>query len=85
MMKRAGSYALACSGEEWAEWGGRWGNTTAGRRDKRGSPLEPHAIDMAWVPACRSVGARAALCILTNAIKILFGTVCAFDRWETRP
>jgi hypothetical protein len=55
-----------------------------GRRDKRGSPLEPQAIDMAWVPACRSVGARAALYILTNAIKGLFGTVCAFDRWETR-
>lgn len=54
------------------------------RRDKRGSPLEPQAIDMAWVPACRSVGARAALYILTNAIKGLFGTVCAFDRWETR-
>ncbi len=33
--------------------------TTAGRRDKRGSPVKPQAIDMAWVPACRSVGARA--------------------------
>ncbi|SPP92696.1 hypothetical protein [Bradyrhizobium vignae] len=59
--------------------------TTAGRRDKRGSPLEPQAIDMAWVPACRSVGARAAPCILNNAIKGVFGTVCAFDRWEALP
>lgn len=56
--------------------------TTAGRRDKRGSPVEPQAIGMAWVLACRSVGARAAPCILTNAIKGLFGTVCAFDRGE---
>ncbi|OSI79996.1 hypothetical protein BSZ21_00970 [Bradyrhizobium canariense] len=53
-----------------------------GRRDKRGSPVEPQAIGMAWVLACRSVGARAAPCILTNAIKGLFGTVCAFDRGE---
>ncbi|WP_456738296.1 lytic transglycosylase domain-containing protein [Bradyrhizobium sp. USDA 4459] len=42
--------------------------TTAGRRDKRGSPVEPQAIGMAWVLACRSVAARAATCILTNAI-----------------
>lgn len=59
--------------------------TTAGRRDKRGSPVEPQAIDMAWVLACRSVGARAAPCILTNAIKGVFGTVCAFFRWEALP
>ncbi|MGY4299843.1 hypothetical protein ACVWXN_007938 [Bradyrhizobium sp. i1.4.4] len=56
--------------------------TTAGRRDKRGSPVEPQAIDMAWVLACQSVGARAAPCILTNAIKGIFGTVSAFARWE---
>ena len=31
MMERASSHALACSGEEWAEWGERWTNTTAGR------------------------------------------------------
>lgn len=59
--------------------------TTAGRRDKRGSPVEPQAIDMAWVPACQSVGARAAPCILTNAIKGIFGTLCDFDRWEALP
>ena len=59
--------------------------TTAAWRDKRGSPVEPQAIDMTWVPTCRSVKARAAPCILTNAIKCVFGTVCAFDRWEALP
>ncbi len=57
----------------------------AGWRDKRGSPVEPQAIGMAWVLACRSVGSRAAPCILTNAIKGIFGTMCAFDRWEASP
>jgi hypothetical protein len=57
-------------------------NTTAGRRDKRGSPAEPQAIDLAWVRACRSVGARAAPCVLMSAIKVVFGTVCAYDCWE---
>ena len=47
MIERASSHALACSGEEWAEWGERWENTTAGRRDKRGSPVDPQAI--AWL------------------------------------
>lgn len=56
-----------------------------GRRDKRGSPVEPQAIDMAWVLACRSVGARAARWILANGIKGVFGTVCAFVRWEALP
>ena len=59
--------------------------TTAGRRDKRGSPVEPQAIDMAWVLACRSVGTRAALCGFNNAIKTIFGTVSAFARLERRP
>jgi hypothetical protein len=68
-----GSWALGISNRE---------NTTAGRRDKRGSPVEPQAIGMAWVLACRSVGARAAPCILTNAIKGVFGTVRASDAWE---
>lgn len=56
-----------------------------GRRDKRGSPVEPQAIVMAWVLACRSVGARAAPCILTNAIKGVLGTVGAFDCSEVLP
>ncbi len=59
--------------------------TTAGRRDKRDSPVEPQAIGMAWVLACRSVGARAAPFILANAIKGVCGTVGAFDRWEALP
>ncbi|UPT90289.1 hypothetical protein HAP41_0000015880 [Bradyrhizobium barranii subsp. apii] len=56
---------------------GRW-------RDKRGSPVEPQAIGMAWVLACRSVGTRAALCVLGNAIKDIFGTVGAFAPFEGR-
>ncbi|MDB5608053.1 MAG: hypothetical protein JWP25_4953 [Bradyrhizobium sp.] len=84
MNECASSHALACSGEEWAEWGAQWGDTTAGRRDKRGSPVEPQAIDMAWVPACRSVGARAAPCVLMNAINDIFGTVGAFASFEAR-
>lgn len=60
-------------------------NARLGRRDKRASPVEPQAIGMAWVLPCRSVGARAAPCILMNAIKGVFSTVCAFDRWEALP
>jgi hypothetical protein len=77
--------APGCAGADWMETGGRRGSTTARRRDKRGSPVEPQAIDIAWVLPCRSVGARAAPCILTNAIKGVFGTVCVFDRWEALP
>ena len=60
-------------------------NTTAGRRDKRGSPVELQAIGMAWVLACRSVGARAAPCILSDAIRDIFGTIGAFTPLEARP
>lgn len=56
-----------------------------GRRDKRGSPVDPQAIGMAWVLACRSVGARAAPCIFSNAIKDIFGTVSALAPLEARP
>ena len=85
MSERASSCALACPGGEWTERRGQWEGTTAGRRDKRGSPVEPQAIGMAWVLACRSVGARAALCILKNVIKDIFGTAGAFARLEARP
>ncbi|WP_316224557.1 MULTISPECIES: hypothetical protein [unclassified Bradyrhizobium] len=71
--------------DAWAERRGQWKDTTAGRRDKRGSPVEPQAIGMAWVLACRSVGARAAPCSLRNAIKDIFGTVCAFAIFEAQP
>lgn len=57
-------------------------NARLGRRDKRGSPVEPQAIGMAWVLACRSVGSRAAPSVFTNAIKGVFGTVRAFNRLE---
>ena len=50
-------------------------NARLGRRDKRASPVEPQAIGMAWVLPCRSVGARAAPCILMNAIKGAFLTI----------
>ena len=56
-----------------------------GRRDKRGSPVDPQAIGMAWVLPCRSVGARAAPCIFSNAIKDIFGTVSALAPLEARP
>lgn len=82
MTRSADSQAMACFSEQSAEGREQLPNSTAGRRDKRGSPVEPQAIDMAWVPACWSVGARAAPCSLTNAIKGVFGTVYAFDRWE---
>jgi hypothetical protein len=50
-------------------------NTTAGRRDKSGSPVEPQAIGMAWVRPCRSVGARAAPDAFANEFNSVFGTV----------
>ena len=46
-----------------------------GRRDKRGSPVEPQAIGMAWVLACRSVGARAVPEVFARRFKHVFGTV----------
>lgn len=68
------------SAETWRSVGG----TTGRWRDKRGSPVEPQAIGMAWVLACRSVGTRAALSVLGNAIKDIFGTVGAFAPFEGR-
>jgi hypothetical protein len=84
MTECSSSHASACSGEEWAERRGQWGGTTAERRDKRGSPVEPQAIGMAWVLECRLVEARAACCVLSNAINNIFSTVGAFVRLEAR-
>jgi hypothetical protein len=84
MIECASWHAVACVGDEWAERREQWVGTTAGRRDKRGSPVEPQAIGMAWVLPCRPVGARAAPCILSNAIKGIFGTVGAFASFEAR-
>jgi hypothetical protein len=60
-------------------------NARLGRRDKRGSPVEPQAIDMAWVPASRSVGARAAPKTFHRTFKQVFGTVgvaAFFEAWS---
>ena len=59
-------------------------NARLGRRDKRGSPVEPQAIDMAWVLACRSVGARAAPKSFVRRFKHVFGTVGANAVFEAR-
>lgn len=48
--------------------------TTAGRRDKSGSPVEPQAVGMAWVRPCRSVGARAAPGAFAKEFNCVFGT-----------
>jgi hypothetical protein len=85
MIECASWHAVAYVGDEWAERRAQRAGTTAGRRDKRGSPLEPQAIGMSWVLACRSVGARAAPCIFANAIKGLLGTKCDFDCGEVLP
>jgi hypothetical protein len=85
MIECASWHAVAYVGDEWAERRTQWAGTTAGRLDKSGSPVEPQAIDMAWVLACRSVGARAAPCVFTNAIKEIFGTLDAFAPFEVRP
>ena len=85
MTERASWHALACSGGGWAERRGQWGATTAGRRDKSGSPVEPQAIGMAWVRPCRSVGARAAPDAFANEFNSVFGTVRDFMSLEPLP
>ena len=85
MIERANWHAVAYVGDEWAERRAQWAGTTSGRRDKRGSPVDPQAIGMAWVLPCRSVGARAAPRILSNAIKDIFGTVGSLALFEARP
>ncbi|MGY3443451.1 hypothetical protein [Bradyrhizobium sp. USDA 4473] len=81
----AGSRALACNSEQLAKERAERTSTTAGLLDKKGSPVEPQAIGMAWVLAYRSVAARAAPCFLTNAIKGVFGTVRTLDHSEALP
>lgn len=74
--------AMACSGIEWPGRGEQQGGTTAGRRDKRGSPVEPQAIGMAWVRPCWSVGARAAPDAFANEFNDVFGTARDFTLAE---
>ena len=57
-----------------AGWQEQWKLDRLGGQDKGGSPAEPQAIDMAWVPACRSVGTRAALFIFSSDFKGISGT-----------
>jgi hypothetical protein len=84
MIECASWHAVACVGDEWAGRRAQCVGTTAGRRDKRGSPVEPQAIGMAWVLPCRSVGARAAPCVLINAINDICGTVGALASFGAR-
>ena len=77
--------AIACSGIKAAGRRGQRGNTTAGRRDKSGSPVEPQAIGMAWVRPCRSVGARAAPEAFANEFKRVFDTALLFAPAERLP
>jgi hypothetical protein len=77
--------AMACFGIEWLGRREQQGSTTAGRRDKRGSPVKPQAIGMAWVLPCRSVGARAAPDVFSNEFNSVFGTVRDFMSAERLP
>jgi hypothetical protein len=54
------------------------------RQDKSGSPPDGQAIGMAWLPASRSVGARAAPKQFANAIKLISGTVHDFKARGSR-
>lgn len=67
--------AMACPRVEWLGGREQQGSTTAGRRDKSGSPAKPQAIGMAWVRPCRSVGVRAAPDAFANEFNDIFGTV----------
>lgn len=84
MTRRAGWQTVACFSEQLAEERGQRAGTTAGRRDKRGSPVEPQAIGMAWVLACRSVEARAVPEVFARRFREVFGTIDAgavFEGW----
>ncbi|MCL8382947.1 MULTISPECIES: hypothetical protein [Xanthobacter] len=73
--------ALAPSRPHALSWIGKagrqeqWKHDRIGGQDKSGSPAEPQAIDTAWVPACRSVGGRAAPFTFGNDFKGVSGTV----------
>lgn len=59
--------------------------TTNRRRDKRASPVELQAIEMACVLACRSVGARAAPQAFANIFNAVSGTVRVPALGKARP
>lgn len=61
------------------------GNTSLGRQDKRGSPVVIQAIDMACLPACLSVGSRAATETFLNNFNGIFGTADVMPSLVGRP
>ncbi|MER9026110.1 hypothetical protein NKI01_26770 [Mesorhizobium sp. M0815] len=75
MTSFAGSREPAWNGGGRRELQERRGNSSLGRQDKRGSPVVIQAIDMAWLLACLSVGARAALEDFINDFNLVSGTV----------
>ena len=75
MTNFAGSREPARNGERWWDLEEWRGNTSLGRQDKRGWPVESQAIDMAWLPACLSVGARAAHEDFVKDFNVVSGTV----------
>lgn len=76
---------MACIRRSWAGEYGERKTTTDRRRDKRGSPDEPQAIGMAWVPACWSVGTRAVVGDFTKDLSDVFGTASRGRKEEPRP
>lgn len=75
---------MACIRKAWAGEYGERKTTTDRRRDKRGSPVEPQAIEMAWVPASRSVGVRAVIDDFSKDFRDVLGTASQ-DRQKERP
>lgn len=68
-----------------AAWRG-WREGTTGRgQDKRASPVEPQAIEMAWVLACRSVVGSAADRVFPNVYNRVFGTTGPGPCLERQP
>lgn len=78
MTKSASWRRLACIRKDLMEMRAERESTTEGRRDKRGTPREPQVIEMTWVPACRSVGPRAAANVLSCDFNAVRGTAAEF-------
>ena len=78
MITNASWRRLAYSRKDLTEMHAERESTTEGRRDKRGTPREPQVIEMTWVPACRSVGPRAAANELSCGFNAVCGTAAEF-------
>lgn len=74
--------SVACFWRGCAEWRGRRQETTGRGQDKRASPVEHQAIEMACVLACRSVVESAADRVFLNEYSRRFGTVGSGIRLE---